>query len=79
MLTLEQKGRVCSESQSMVYKFQELFTATRKSLWQKQVLVKDLVHHLECLSQLTRLGTRLTLVGVIIETADYSPLTPVPA
>ena len=49
MLTLEHKGRVCSESQSMMYKFQELFTATRKSLYKKKISVKDLVHHLECL------------------------------
>ena len=48
-LTLEQEGRVCFESQCIKYKFQELFTATRKSLWEEKVSVKDLVHHLECL------------------------------
>ena len=89
MLTLEQKGRVCSESQSMMYKFQELFTATRKSLWEEKVSVKDLVHHLECLGsvkpaykdigqsplrcQLPALANAKSIDEVMSVVKDYSP------
>ena len=88
-LTLEQKGRVCSESQSMMYKFQELFTATRKSLWEEKVSVKDLVHHLECLGsvkpaykdvgqsplrcQLPALANAKSVDDVMSVVKDYSP------
>ena len=33
----------------MKYKYQELFTATRKSLWEEKVSVGELVQHLQCL------------------------------
>ena len=42
----------CSESQDMVYKFQELFSATRKSLRNKRVAVSELIYHLECLGSI---------------------------
>ena len=49
----EQKQRCCervsSKSQEMMYKFQKLFSATRKSLWGEKVTVSVLVRHLECL------------------------------
>ena len=44
--------RQSSESQDMVYKFQELFSATRKSLRDEKVSVSELVHHLECLGSI---------------------------
>ena len=44
--------RRSSESQDMVYKFQELFSATRKSLRDEKVSVSELVHHLECLGSI---------------------------
>ena len=36
----------------MVYKFQELFSATRKSLRDEKVSVSELLHHLECLGSI---------------------------
>ena len=40
---------VSSKSQEMAYKFQKLFTTTRKSLREEKVPVPELVGHLECL------------------------------
>ena len=73
----------------MMYKFQELFTATRKSLWEKKVSVKDLVHHLECLGsvkpaykdvgesplrcQLPALAKAKSVDDVMSIVKDYSP------
>ena len=52
-ITLEQKEqlyeRCCFESEQMMFKFQELFTATKKSLRDEKVSVAELVGHLECL------------------------------
>ena len=52
-ITLEQKEqlyeRQCFESEQMIFKFQELFTATKKSLRDEKVSVAELVGHLECL------------------------------
>ena len=52
-LSPEQKERcyerVNSKSQEMAYKFQKLFTATRKSLREEKVPVSELVGHLACL------------------------------
>ena len=88
-LTLEQKGRVCSESQRIMYKFQELFTATRRSLWEEKVSVRELVHHLECLGsvkpaykdvgqsplrcQLPALANAKSIDDVMSVVKDYSP------
>ena len=44
--------RRCIDSQDMVYKFQELFTATKKSLRDTKVSVTELVGHLECLGSI---------------------------
>ena len=41
--------RRCVESERIIYKFQELFTATKKSLRDEKVSVTELVGHLECL------------------------------
>ena len=73
----------------MMYKFQELFTATRKSLWEEKVSVKDLVHHLECLGsvkpaykdvgqsplrcQLPALANAKSVDDVMSVVKDYSP------
>jgi hypothetical protein len=72
-----------------MYKFQELFTATRKSLWEEKVSVKDLVHHLECLGsvkpaykdvgqsplrcQLPALANAKSVDDVMSVVKDYSP------
>jgi hypothetical protein len=72
-----------------MYKFQELFTATRKSLWEKKVSVKDLVHHLECLGpvqpaytdvgqsplrcQIPALANAKSVDDVMSIVKDYSP------
>ena len=52
-LSPEQKQRhyerVSSKSQEMMYKFQKLFTATKKSLREEKVSVSELVGHLACL------------------------------
>ena len=39
----------CFESEQMMFKYQKLFTATKKSLREKKVSVTELVGHLECL------------------------------
>jgi hypothetical protein len=73
----------------MMYKFQELFTATRKSLWEEKVSVEDLVHHLECLGsvkpaykdigqsplrcQLPALANAKSVDDVMSVVKDYSP------
>ena len=73
----------------MMYKFQELFTATRKSLWEEKVSVKDLVHHLESLGsvkpaykdigqsplrcQLPALTNAKSVDDVMSVVKDYSP------
>ena len=41
--------KLYAESEDMSYKFQELFTSTTHSLSSRKVLVKELVHNLECL------------------------------
>ena len=72
-----------------MYKFQDLFTATRKSLWEKKVSVKDLVHHVECLGsvkpaykdlgqrplrcQLPALANANSIDDVMSIVKDYSP------
>ena len=43
------RERQCFESEQMIYKFQKLFTDTKKSLREKKVPVDELVGHLECL------------------------------
>ena len=40
------------ESQEIIFKFQKLFTATKKSLREEKVSVAELVGHLECLGML---------------------------
>ena len=88
-ISLEHKGKVCSESQHIKYKFQELFTSTRKSLWKEKVSVKELVHHLECLGsvkpsykdagesplrrQLPALANAKTVDDVMSVVKDYCP------
>jgi hypothetical protein len=73
----------------MMYKFQELFTATRKALWEEKVSVKDLVHHLECLGsvkpaytdigqsplrcRLPALANAKSVDDVMTVVKDYSP------
>ena len=53
MISLDQKQQLyerrCFESEQMIYKFQELFTATKKSLRDEKVSVAELVGHMECL------------------------------
>ena len=44
--------KLYAESEDMMYKFQELFTSTTDSLRNRNVPVKELVRHLECLGQL---------------------------
>ena len=44
-----QYERVSSKSQEMIFKFQNLFSATRKSLREKNLSVSDLLYHVECL------------------------------
>ena len=50
------KGRlyekVSPKSEEMMYKFQKLYTATRKSLRDEKVSVSELVRHLECLGSI---------------------------
>ena len=50
------KGRlyekVSPKSEEMVYKFQKLYTATRKSLRDEKVFVSELIRHLECLGSI---------------------------
>ena len=41
--------RRCFESEQMIYKFQKLFTDTKKSLHEEKVSVAELIGHLECL------------------------------
>ena len=43
------KQRLYSESEDMMYKFQELFSATIKSLKERNVTVKELSNHIGCL------------------------------
>jgi hypothetical protein len=52
-VSLQQKEKLrerrCFESEQMIYKFQKLFTDTKKSLREEKVPVDELVGHLECL------------------------------
>ena len=43
------KQRLYNESVDMMYKFQELFSATIKSLKERKVAVKELLNHIGCL------------------------------
>ena len=43
------KQRLYSESEDMMYKFQKLFSATIKSLKERNVTVKELSNHVRCL------------------------------
>ena len=43
------KQRLYNESVEMMYKFQELFSATIKSLKERKVTVKELLNHIGCL------------------------------
>ena len=79
--------RLCSESEDMIYKFQELFSATRDSLRERKVPVIELIHHLECLGpvkptykdtglpplrhQLPGLGNAETVDAVMSVVKDY--------
>ena len=55
-ITLKQKEQLyerrCFESEQMIFKFQELFTATKKSLRDEKVSIAELVGHLECLGSI---------------------------
>ena len=44
--------RLYAESENMMYNFQKLFTSTRKSLVDRQISVKDLLKHLDCLGSI---------------------------
>ena len=44
--------KLYAESEDMMYKFQELFTSTTDSLRRRNIPVKELIRHLECLGQL---------------------------
>ena len=46
------RQRLYAESEDMMYKFQNLFTSTKKSFRARQVAVKDLAQHLKGLGQL---------------------------
>ena len=46
------RERRCFESEQMMYKFQKLFTGTKKSLREEKVPVNELVGHLECLGNI---------------------------
>ena len=46
------KQRLYSESVEIMYKFQELFSATIKSLKERKVTVKELLNHIRCLGAL---------------------------
>ena len=90
-LSLEEKQRryeiVNSKSQEMMYKFQKLFTATKKSLREEKVSVSELVGHLACLGfvnptfkdtgkpplrhQLPKLETSETVDDVMSVVKDY--------
>ena len=79
--------RVSSKSQEMMYKFQKLFTATKKSLREEKVSVSELVGHLACLGfvkptfkdaglsplrhQLPKLVTLETVDDVMFVIKDY--------
>ena len=81
-ITLEQKEQLCErrcfESEQMIFKFQELFTATKKSLRDEKVSVAELVGHLECLGPIrptyrdvSRIPLRCQLPGLAnAETID---------
>jgi hypothetical protein len=43
------KQRLYCESEDMMYKFQELFSATIKSLKERKIAVKELLNHIRCL------------------------------
>lgn len=43
------KQRLYNESVDMIYKFQELFSATIKSLKERNITVKELLNHIGCL------------------------------
>ena len=55
-ISLQQKEQLCErrcfESEQMMYKFQKLFTDTKRSLRGKKVPVDELVGHLECLGSI---------------------------
>ena len=57
--------RLFAESETMEYKFQELFKATRKSLVERKIAVGELLKHLDCLGSIKPLykGTTLPVLG----------------
>ena len=57
--------RLFAESESMEYKFQELFKATRISLVERKIAVGELLKHLDCLGSIKPLykGTTLPVLG----------------
>jgi hypothetical protein len=57
--------RLFAESESMEYKCQELFKATRMSLVERKIAVRDLLKHLDCLGSIKPLykGTTLPVFG----------------
>ena len=57
--------RLFAESESMEYKFQELFKTTRKSLAERKIAVGELLKHLDCLGSIKPLykGTTLPVLG----------------
>ena len=79
--------RLCSESEDMIYKFQELFSATGQSLRERNIPVTELTRHLECLGpvkptykdtglpplrhQLPGLGNAETVDAVMSVVKDY--------
>ena len=44
--------KLYAESEDMMYKFQDLFTSTTDSLRNRNIPVKELTRHLECLGQI---------------------------
>ena len=81
--------KVCAGTQHINYKFQELFTTTRRSLQKKNVPVTEVVYHLECLGsikptyedagqrplrhQLPALANAKTVDEVMSVVKDYCP------
>ena len=53
--------RLFAESESMEYKFQELFKTMRKSLTERKVAVGELLKHLDCLGSIKPLYKGITL------------------
>ena len=57
--------RLFSESENMEYKFQELFKAIRRSMVDRQISVRELLKHLDCLGSIKPLykGSKLPVFG----------------